>query len=224
LEDLETSKHALDNPSTTEQPPKPVVPAQAPSFRCRELYNGSKFYWRLQDTIEYHVYLHLESNCVEVIPYGNHKQVEYTRLYFAEEKLYTLVGPEKIAEKVKLRLQECENKHPTETLPKEEDLLADERRQCVVSLLMSKLQLSIPNPETKVKVVSFKMIVDAEANPELSSAPASVQPVLVKRRRLSTTEEIEAALLEANDMELKINVALTEAEQLENLAHGTVKS
>jgi hypothetical protein len=165
------------------------------------------------------VYLHLESDCIEVIPYDNHSQNEYTRLYFWEEKLYTLAGPEKIAEKVKAQLAECE-KTPMVEMPKEEDLMADGRRQFVVSLLMSKLQLSIPDQETKIKVVEFKMTVESDMNPLLAAAPEGLKPVLVKRRRLSTTAEIEAALLEANDMELKINVKLHEAEELENLAHA----
>ena len=103
-------------------------------------------------------------------------------------------------------------------LPKEEDILADERRQFIVSLLLSKLHLSIPDSATGTKVVSFKATVAEDANPLFATIPSGVKPVLVKRRRLSTTEEIEAALLQASEMEVEINVKLHEAEDLENFA------
>jgi hypothetical protein len=86
-------------------------------------------------------------------------------------------------------------------------------------LLLNKLQLKVSDPETKVKVVEFKMSVEGDANPLYASVPKEIKPVLVKRRRLSTTEEIEAALQSATEMELQINVKLHEAEELENLAH-----
>lgn len=220
LEALDKLKASLDEDGNA---PTKVTPPEAPSCRCRELYSGSKFYWRLQDTLEYHVYLHLDSNCIEVIPYDNHSQTEYDRLYFNEQKLFELVGLDKIMERVKERQVEFEKErektnHHLEA-PKEEDLLADERRQFVVSLLMSKLQFSIPDTTTGTKVVDCKLTVTEETDPLYKSPPDSVKPVLVKRRRLSTTAEIEAALLQATDMELEINVKLHEAEELENLAH-----
>lgn len=226
LQALEKLNGRLDESSDQKKSPVNTAAPEAPSFRCRELYSGSKFYWRLQDTIEYHLFLHLEGNIIEVIPYDNHSQKEYDRLYFDENKVHTLVGPEKIVEKVKARLAECEKDcektgSDKSAMPKEEDLMADERRQFVVSFLMSKLQLSIPDAATGTKVVEFKMTVDPMTTPLFASAPASVKPVLVKRRRLSTTAEIEQALLQATDLELEINTKLQEAEQLENLAHGS---
>lgn len=221
LEALEKKQNEDVNGTVQEE--VKVVSPELPSFRCRELYSGSKFYWRLQDTIEYHIYLHIESNDIEVIPYDNHKQLEYPRLYFSEEKLYHLAGPEKVAARVKLRMEDWEkenvkNANKEQERPKVEDVTADERRQFVCALLMAKLQLTLVDKESKTKTVEFKMAVEADANPLLASVP-DMKPVLVKRRRLSTTEEIEAALQSASELELQVNVKLHEAEELEGLAH-----
>mmetsp|Transcript_7311 Transcript_7311/g.12272 ORF Transcript_7311/g.12272 Transcript_7311/m.12272 type:complete len:256 (-) Transcript_7311:237-1004(-) len=221
LEALEKKQNEEANGTVKEE--VKLAPPELPSFRCRELYSGSKFYWRLQDTIEYHIYLHIESNEIEVIPYDNHKQLEYPRLYFSEEKLYNLAGPDKVAERVKLRMEEWDkenekNANKEQERPKVEDVTADERRQFVCALLMAKLQLTLVDKESKAKIVEFKMPVEADTDPLLTNIP-DVKPVLVKRRRLSTTEEIEAALQSASELELQVNVKLHEAEELEGLAH-----
>lgn len=223
LEALEKMKNQVAN-GIEVKVEEPKVQPELPSFRCRELYSGSKFYWRLQDTIEYHIYLHIETNDIEVIPFDHHIQKEYSRLYFSEAKLYQLAGPDKVAERVKARMAEWEEKNENnpkidEERPKVADVTADERRQFICALLLNKLQLKVSDPETKVKVVEFKMSVEGDANPLYASVPKEIKPVLVKRRRLSTTEEIEAALQSATEMELQINVKLHEAEELENLAH-----
>ena len=198
---------------------KKVAP-EVPSFRCREIYTGSKFYWRLQDTIEFNMYLHLEQNVIEIIPYDHHAQKEYDRLYFDENKLYSAVGAEKVTQAVKEIMETHEkDKTPQDIRPKEEDVLADQRRQGEVSLLMSKLQLRVVDEETKTKAIICDLNIDGDANPAFPGAPQGVTPVLVKRRRLSTTEEIEAALQSASALELKVNVKLHEAEELESLAH-----
>lgn len=166
----------------------------------------------------------METNEVEVIPYDHHTQTEYPRLYFAEEKLFQLAGPDKIHAKVQARMAESENDDSIKEKPLVEDVTADERRQHVCALLLSKLQVEVTDPATKAMAVRFKITVSEDVNPLLPDQPKELQPVLVNRRRLSTTEEIEAALQSASEMELKIKVKLHEAEDLENLAHVVVSN
>ena len=191
---------------------------ELPNLRCQELYHGSKFFWRVQETIDFSIYLHFESNTVEVIAYDYHSQVEYNRLYFDENILHEIAGPEDITKRAKEYHAEMEQ-IGREGL-KYENVLADERRKTVASLLMSKLQLIVNDKEANTKIIEFHgNLVEGQKSPVLDHKPESVIPVLVRRRRLSSSQEIAAALNDASDMEAKINVKLQEAEHLEHMAH-----
>ena len=87
-EQVETTVRPSSAPTT--EPPRPI--SAPPGPRCRELYTGSKFFWRYKQTVEIHIYLHLSPRCLEVCSYNNNQSQEYPRVYLEESKLVKLIG------------------------------------------------------------------------------------------------------------------------------------
>lgn len=84
---------AAARPSSAPKVIEPSRPLSAPPGpRCRELYTGSKFFWRYKQTVEIHLYLHLDSRCIEICSYNNHLSQEYPRVYLDEPSLVKLIG------------------------------------------------------------------------------------------------------------------------------------
>jgi hypothetical protein len=181
------------------------------------MYNGSKLFWRTQENINIDIYLHLAENCVEVIGYDGHTNHTYPRLFFSLEKLLSLIGHSVVDthfEQAKLKcIDEFNNLNIP--LPPDRDIRDEEIRLLVSSHILSKLQMH-------EKQFQYYFPEDAlTENPLLSKAPDSVIPVLVNRRRLSTTQEINQAInaleLSHNDIEEKRKQAEELALKVENL-------
>jgi hypothetical protein len=85
---VETTVRPSSAPTT--EPPRPA--SAPPGPRCRELYTGSKFFWRYKRTVEIHIYLHLSPRCIEICSYNNNQSQEYPRVYLDESKLVKLIG------------------------------------------------------------------------------------------------------------------------------------
>jgi hypothetical protein len=93
-QNLAKQNRAADGrPASAPHPSEPDRPSSAPPGpRCRELYTGSKFFWRYKQSIEIHIYLHLNPRCLEICSYNNNESREYPRVYLDEAKVIKLLG------------------------------------------------------------------------------------------------------------------------------------
>ena len=195
--------------------PNNLLAAAPAGKRCRELYSGSKFFWRQKETIELNIFHHLEQNVVEVCCYNNRAGVEYPRIYFSLPSIYKYVGEETITASIEARkLSEAEE----DLKFSEEALVVDERRLAVSSHLIARLELVSDTNDPLKKIVTYRYTpssVDKEpTNPQLEEKPDAVTPVLVARRRLSSADEIESVLQNIATIEASLHDTTQSAENL----------
>lgn len=50
----------------------------------KQLYAGSKMFWRTKDNIDLHIYLHVIPDCIEVVPFDIERHKELDRLYLGK--------------------------------------------------------------------------------------------------------------------------------------------
>lgn len=84
-------------------PPKPnrQIPSDTPSSN-RVLYTGSKFFWRSKHNIDFHIYLHIEAQVLEIIGYDSATQTELPRIYLEESLVSDCISHEDILQKIKV--------------------------------------------------------------------------------------------------------------------------
>ena len=70
-------KLELESHSTLAAMSKDIEQVEVQDFQL--LYSGHKMFWRTQDNIDVHVYFHLATDCIEVVPFNGTK--ELNRLY-----------------------------------------------------------------------------------------------------------------------------------------------
>lgn len=192
--------------------------AELPGKRCREMYSGSKFFWRHKETIEINIFHHLAHNCVEICSYNNRSGTEFDRLYLSLEGIYANIGEESIAASIAER----------KASEKAEDLVLsdlavedEERRLAVSSYLISRLDYATSTPtDPSKKTITFlysKSLSNPRTNlvtPLLESKPHDISPVLIARRRLSSAEEIESVLQNMASIEATLHHSTSAAESI----------
>ena len=57
----------------------PVATEESAGSDVQLLFTGHKMFWKSKDNIDLHIYLHVATNCVEVIPFDGDR--ELSRLY-----------------------------------------------------------------------------------------------------------------------------------------------
>lgn len=198
----------------------PTLLHESANARCREIYSGSKLFWRNQETVEISIYLHIAQNCLEVIAFDYHSFFEYNRLYISEDAVFEYITENVIQESVnqyKLNASRA-NGGLTTVLPPDKVLFDEERRVAVTTHVMSRLDLGQRTNEKgqlqKYIMYTFRENFDnpGAASPLLSEAPNGVTPVHIPRRRLSTSAEIEAATSDVYDMQSAVAESLDKAE------------
>lgn len=207
--DLEKAKQV----AAPEEEVKPIE-SKAPCVRCRELYSGSKFYWRTKDNIDFSLYLHLAENCIEVIPYKSATDDELPRLYFDERLIVDYITEDVIRNNVEEKKLTLPIDQP---LPSDDLLYENERRIAVSSHLVARLVLTEQTDDTGTKkLITYNFtapIHNAEAqNPLLSVPPQTLIPVKVVRRRLSNSDEIATVLNEVSQMSADLEKSTQAAE------------
>eukprot|EP00602_Paraphysomonas_sp_CaronLab_P007717 CAMPEP_0185027064 /NCGR_PEP_ID=MMETSP1103-20130426/11880_1 /TAXON_ID=36769 /ORGANISM="Paraphysomonas bandaiensis, Strain Caron Lab Isolate" /LENGTH=404 /DNA_ID=CAMNT_0027560907 /DNA_START=145 /DNA_END=1359 /DNA_ORIENTATION=- len=199
--------------------PKPDILPAISNNRCREIYSGSKFFWRTKKTLEINLFVHFEQKCIEVCAYDNSTGEEYPRIYLKEETVYNYIGGDTaIQHRVQTRSDSRINGGLS--VPPVDVLHDEERRLAISSHIMTCLQLpdDILTPDGDVGKNSIKYIFSPTTvaqdagSPLLSTKPADLTPVLIPRRRLSSSEEIENVLQNIASMEQDLQKRTANAE------------
>ena len=136
---------SLDSLSEEQQPPSESSKepsSQEPSSRCRVIYTGTKFFWKTQDNIDIHLYLHLDTKCIEIIAYEGKANTELPRLYLNEPAVVRYIGEDYIMERVREIQKDASNKRFKESLPPTQILFEEEKRIAISSHILSHLQMT----------------------------------------------------------------------------------
>lgn len=71
--------------------PDRLAPRQVEGEHFKMLYTGSKFFWRTQESIDLHFYLHILPHTIEIISYDTTKSKELNRVYLDYSTLLDIV-------------------------------------------------------------------------------------------------------------------------------------
>lgn len=204
-------------PSLDEEPPVPAtmsakIEAQVEGTHFKLLYTGSKFFWRTQKNIDIDIYLHVLPHVIEVISFDPVKHKEATRIYLnyviIQDTLELLVARD-YEEKIKELTQDRFFSLDDEAALRDKLLV-----QRVITYILQRLQLDSSGTHGEVLYVALSGDADLKSA-LMTSAPASLVPVSLTRRRRTSTEEIEATI-----NSIKIERALI-GEHLEQAHHFT---
>lgn len=207
--------------------PKPTGPKaqEEVSSRCKLLYSGSKLFWRTQDTYDIHIYLHNNTDCIELIPFEGKRNAEYDRLYFSESKLVKCIGEENIHEKVSEKKKEAASQKFVRSLPPDSVLFEEEKRLAISTYLLSRIKVADEKKDLKLPGKGLDFTPDVAADsPLLDKVPDDVTPVFVPRRRHSTEAEIESKLKDISNLQEDIRQLSKRAEHIMNLFAKGVES
>lgn len=192
-------------------PPKPskkeILVAQQEGTHFRLLYSGNKFYWRLQESLDFDIYHHFLAHCIEIIPYNCQKQKEMSRLYLDyEAMLLALEGP--VAEEVEQRINDLKKDRFAEVPEKEGKLALKEEilTKKIVTYMLQRLRF-----EGGVCDFAPSSADDPDHFPVMEKRPVVLVPVVVTRRRRSSAEEINDTMLSIRDDRNAINASLEKA-------------
>jgi hypothetical protein len=203
----------------------PTLLHELASARCREVYSGSKLFWRNQETVEISIYLHIAQNCLEVIAFDYHSFFEYNRLYISENAAFEYITEKVIqnsVDEIKQNAMKIGGGNTPVTLPPDTLLFDEERRVAVTTHILSRLNLEERINEKglpqKYIIYTFRESFDnpGATTPFLPEAPAGVTPVLIPRRRLSSSAEIEAATTDMEGMQSALAASMQKAEFVVN--------
>ena len=176
------------------------------------LYQGVKLFWQTQQSYDIHIYHHLLAHTIEVIIFNviNHK--EQPRVYLDYTDMVTNIEPtieEPFAEKIR---EIATDRFATiDRVAIKEDLI----RNAIIYTIIQRLKISEENNE----FVIYKPFQSDKKNPVREKMPAVVIPILVRRRRGSKAEEIDAAIEAVSDDLKEASKHLTNAEKIANLVH-----
>lgn len=189
--------------------------------RCREVYAGSKLFWRSQDTVDLSIYLHIAENCLEVIAFDYHSHTEYNRIYFNETTIFEYITPGVIRSNVDSYKSQTLKAAGARTVhfPPDQVLFDEERRVAVTSHILSRLVFheTLNENGLPARHIGYEYRENFD-NPSgtspLISKPADLTPVLIPRRRLSSSAEIEAAANDVTELQLAVAASLDKAESV----------
>ena len=116
-------------------------------------YTGNKNYWRSQDNLDIAIYMHVGTNCIEVIAFDAKADYEYPRIYLDEAKIVSMITEKVIWDKVdEVAKSHNKEKFKKGILPPRDIMFAEEKRRSVSTFIMQRLKLSLdgkPPPQAK---------------------------------------------------------------------------
>ena len=155
------------------------------------LYEGPKLFWRQHITLYINMYLHKESDCVEVIGFDSEKFKEMNRSYLSLSKLKSLTESvaKKRLEAILLEREEYGFKGPSQS---EEELLDIEKDKAIVGHILDRMHLVKAENASLIedfRYIPAKGMVEIES-PELSIIPENLEPVKITRRRHTNMDDV----------------------------------
>jgi hypothetical protein len=186
-----------------------VIEPQPPNSRCRELYSGSKFFWRTQQNIDIEIFLHYDVKCIEVTAYDPHANIQ-SRLYIDETILINNnIGHDMIIQAVEAKKATLD-KDLIEKI-NDESIFDDEKRVLESSHILRKLQI-------KDSIIEYDYGATynnpGSISPYLQEKPPSLIPVLIQRRKLSSKQEFIESMSELRQLNEKANEQYKETVKL----------
>lgn len=175
------------------------------------------------------MYLHIDTKCIEVIPYDSSTTTELPRIYFNENSLISLIGRKSIDDRVSAIQKKAAGQRFKEALPPTPVLFEEEKRIVLTSHIISHLQMR-HKPESKtdiyVKALQYgQSSEDLDGNDVVyASKPEGITPVHVARRRHTSEQEIKDTMEDISNMQLDIKSMTKQAERMANLVTSSVAS
>jgi hypothetical protein len=224
-----------------EMPEKKLLVKQVEGEHYILLYSGSKFFWRTQDTIDLHIYLHILPNCLEVISYDTNKSKETNRIYLDYGRLVEVIKTNK-----NFQWEETDE---------------EGKRNQVITFVLQRLQLSTAannaftnskdandvvttsafngittSTTASVAVPSGNILVFAkqtgddfttdpsiaynQRTPVLEKPPVVLVPITITRRRRTNAEEIDATITGLTNDRAALVAATGRAEKVASLVYA----
>ena len=132
-------------------PTVPVVIEQKEGEHYKQLYSGTKFFWRTKDNIDINIYLHMLSDAIEVIPFDVERHKELNRSYLSNFILLSQIekDAQSSVEERKMKLIELKkaDKFNKDVLPPDEVMLEEAKRQVLVTHILDRLQIQAGPPK-----------------------------------------------------------------------------
>lgn len=121
-----------------------VAIEQSKSSECAQLlFSGHKMFWRSKHDIDLHIYLHVATDCIEIIPFDRER--ELNRLYLDHAILQRAIvkdARKKVDERKEtlksIKMKDCRNK---DTLPSDEVMMEDAKKLVLSVYIIDRLQL-----------------------------------------------------------------------------------
>ena len=155
------------------------------------LHEGPKLFWRQHTTLYIHIYLHVETDCVEVIGFNPEKFKEMNRSYLSYSILKTLT--ESVAVKrLEALLLEREEYGYRGAIQSEEELLIQEKEKAIVGHILD--QMHLVKAENASFIEDFRYIPSKGTmetkGPEVTIIPEELSPVVITRRRHTNMDDV----------------------------------
>ena len=170
---------------------KPPTPKQIEGKNFILLHEGPKLFWRQHITLYIHIYLHVDSDCVEVIGFNSEKFKEMNRSYLSYSMLKTITESAAVKRLEALLLEREEYGYRGPTLS-EDELLAQEKEKAIVGHILNQMHLIEAQIED-FRYIPAKGTIETEG-PELTVVPEEVSPVIITRRRHTNMDDVNKVL------------------------------
>jgi hypothetical protein len=214
--------------------PVPEALKQKEGEHYKLLYSGTKFFWRTKDNIDIHIYLHILSDCVEVIPFDVERHRELNRSYLQHFILLSHIEKDAHASvedrRKKLIDEKKQDKFNKTELPPDDVMLEEAKRMVMVTHILDRLQIQsgppkqltyVPNSISHNLAASNSLLVGdtlAMEKPALLNEPPSIlEPVSLTRRRRSNAEDVREATARVDSMIHSVKKATGNAEKITEL-------
>jgi len=182
----------------------------------RLLYSGAKLFWRTSTNIDFDIYLHVISNCVEVIGHDGNINKELNRLYIDYRKLLLNVEQTVLESIANKRKEATKDKFAkVASVESFEEVMIEEARQLAcVSFILGRVQL---DSATNALTMAVNATDTADIKPTLEQPPVTLIPITVNRRRKTSTEEITQTIAGLQTDYADLRLATEKAEKVSSL-------
>jgi hypothetical protein len=208
------------------------------------LYTGSKFFWRTQETIDIHIYLHILPNCLEIISYDTIKSKETNRIYLDYGRLMEIIqNHPSVAWRNNITCEEKERDGKAGAEDKDKD-----NNELITTFILQRLQLSsaiLSETSNSIAAANIAAVTGnilvftkltgddflpeittnhPQRSPILDKTPSVVIPINIVRRRRTNAEEIDATINELNNDRLALISATGKAEKIASLVYASASA
>lgn len=200
----------------------------------KQLYSGTKFFWRTKDNIDIHIYLHAICDTVEVIPFDVERHKELNRSYLSHFILLSYIEKDahnSVEDRKKKLIEEKKaDKFNKTVLPPDEVMLEEAKRMVLVTHILDRLQIQTGPPKQLTYVpnsishnpAASNMLLACDTNVVekpalLTDIPSILEPVNLTRRRRSNAEDVREATARVDNMIHSVKSATGKAEKITDL-------